>query len=242
MKKLEIKYFIYTIAVLILFLLVIPTVAEAKTYYTWVDKHGVTHITENKDEIPSSRIGTIKSFESTGRFDFITTNYYYVKNNSHKFIRYFVYLLILFIAFIVIRKAIKNISKSRNEKKLNKHLQEIESSGISGLSTYQLKLKISEVLENMGYMLKSPDTQFEGLIDYIGYKHGEKYAISIHESENLVSKIVVSEIDREKFKHSCEKTIIVSTSFFEEDVAEYAKSIGCELIDKKKLSSLILNN
>ena len=92
----------------------------------------------------------------------------------------------------------------------------------------------------MGYKLSSPNTQFDELIDFIGFKGGEKVAIAIHDSENFVSKIVVSEIDREKHKHDCKKSMIVCRTYFEEDVIEFAKSVDCELIDKERLSKLLL--
>ena len=110
------------------------------------------------------------------------------------------------------------------------------------MNNVQLKEKVSQALESMGYKLNIPNTQFDELIDYIGVKRGERVAICIHESENLVSKIVVSEVDREKYKHSCDKSMIISTNYFEEDVEEFANSIDCELVDREKLSKLLLNN
>lgn len=242
MKKQKIKYSIYITTLLTFFFLVISiSLADAKTYYTWVDEKGVTHITEFKDEIPKNRLRTVKTFESKGRFDFLTTGYYYVKSNIHKFLKYIVFILIGIVALFILRKVLKSIRLRKNQESLEKRNREIEDSRISSLSSYQLKLKVSEVLENMGYKLSTPNAQFEGLIDYIGFRDGEKVAICLHESENLVSKNVVSEIDRERHKHSCNKSMIICRTYFEEDVTEFAKQIDCELIDKEKLSNLLLN-
>ena len=212
---------------------------ESKTYYTWVDRNGVTHVTEYKDEIPKSRLNTVKTFESRGRFDFITTNYFYIKSNLHKFIRYVVYFLLAVLALIILRRIFKNIRMRSNQYRLNKRIQKIDDSGVSSLSSYQFKVRARELLEKTGYKLSSPNTQFEELIDYIGFKNGKKFAICVHDSENLVSRIVVSEIDREKHKHLCDNSLIVCRSYFEEDVIEFAKEVGCELIDKDKLSELL---
>jgi len=243
LKKHKFKYSIYFTAILTFFILVISTsFVEAKTYYTWVDKNGVTHITEFKDEIPKNRISTIKTFESSSKYDFLVTNYVYLKSNIRKILEYLVYLLIGIILLILLTKIIKSIKLSINKKKLKKSIENIENAGVSKLNKAQLKERVSQALEDMGYKLSTPNTQFDELIDYIGINRGERVAICIHESENLVSKIVVSEVDREKYKHSCDKTMIISTAYFEEDVAEYAKSIDCELIDKEKLSKLLSNN
>ena len=113
MKKQNIKYSIYIFVISTFFILLLSTsLVEAKTYYTWVDKNGVTHITENKNEIPGNRIDTVKTFESRGRFDFITTNYYYVKSNFHKFIRFIVYFFIAVITLLILRQI---VSKGKTE-------------------------------------------------------------------------------------------------------------------------------
>ncbi|MGI9535322.1 MAG: restriction endonuclease [Thermodesulfobacteriota bacterium] len=243
MKKQNIKKSLYITSLLILFILLLSlTTVNAKTYYTWVDSNGVTHITDLKDEIPKSSIKSVKTFESRGSFDFITTKYFYLKNNIHKFTKYFVYLLIGLIVLIIFWISVKSINRRRNQERINRSINNFEKSGISSLNTYQFKSRIRDVLENMGYKLTTPNSQFEELIDYIGFKAGKKVAISLNEGENLVSKNVVSEVDRERQKHSCEKSMIICKSYFEEDVFEFAKRIDCELIDKDRLSQLLLKN
>ncbi|MGI9553730.1 MAG: restriction endonuclease [Thermodesulfobacteriota bacterium] len=243
MKNLNINKSLYITTILIFFILLLSlTAVNAKTYYTWVDSNGVTHITEFKDEIPKSRVKTAKTFRSKGGFDFITTKYIYLKSNIHIYTGYIVFLLIGLFVLIVFRTLFNNYNRNRNQKKLNKTIKNFDSSGLSTMNSYQFKSAIRDLLENMGYRISAPNSQFVELIDYIGFKAGKRVAISLNESENLVSKIVVSEVDRERQKHQCEKSMIICKTYFEEDVIEFAKSVDCELIDRERLSQLLIKN
>ena len=92
---------------LFLAVLFISTAASSSytvTYYTWVDKNGVTHVTENKEEIPKNRINTVKTFESNSKFDTVAKYYLYIKSNYHLFGKYLLYTILAIILFIILRR------------------------------------------------------------------------------------------------------------------------------------------
>lgn len=229
---------------LILFIpfLFLSETSFSKTYYTWVDKYGVTHITENPEEIPRDRTGTIKKFESKGKFSFIEQNIRYLKANRHIFIKYLIYLIAAVVFFLVLKKIYRNIRAKRNLNRIKSRIEYINKSGVETLTAENMKDRVHLLLTIEGYKLAIPDSQFNTVVDYIGEKGGKRIAISINSSENLVSKMVINDLDREKYRYDCDKSMFICRTYFEEDVPEFAKQVECELIDKDRLSKMLIKS
>jgi len=75
----------------------------------------------------------------------------------------------------------------------------------------------------------------------IAKKNDHKYAVQINRQTGSVSRLLVSDIDREKHRYGCDKAMLITNSYFSEDVIELAKSTGCELVDRDTLGKWILD-
>lgn len=239
-KTLIIKIILFTLFLSSIF---INDINASKVYYTWEDKYGVIHITDDSSSIPQEYKKTAKKYEPTNKKDrYLYKTQFLIKKYYQEIIYIFLISLIALLFIVIFNKSLKLVKQKKLTSARSELEQIIEQSGIERMNSETYKTKVKEVLKNQGYKISEPDSMLTTLIDLIGFKDGTKIAISINDSNNLISKIVVSEIDREKHKFSCKKSMVVSRSYFEEDAYDFAKNIGCRLIDKDSLARLILKS
>ncbi|HZX12818.1 MAG TPA: restriction endonuclease, partial [Thermodesulfobacteriota bacterium] len=78
-------------------------------------------------------------------------------------------------------------------------------------------------------------------INMIAKKNDHKYAVQINRQTDSVSRLLVSDIDREKHRYGCDKAMLITNSYFSDDAIELAKSTGCELVDRDALAKWVLD-
>lgn len=214
---------------------------ETQQFYSWKDENGVTHVTDDPEKIPPKYRENIKKYESISNKKYSFKKLKLFLTNNKKKITYAVSVIaVSILIFFLFQKFSRYIRAKHYKYKRTIEDKNIERSKIETLTEEKLKLKAREILIKEGYKIIEPESIYSTVVDLIGSKGSEKTAISINLGENLISKMVINEIDREKHKYNCSKSMVVARTYFDEDAWELAKKINCRLIDKRELAKLIL--
>ena len=214
----------------------------SNNFYTWEDDKGITHITENPDEIPKKYKSTAKKYNKSklnirNKFNDLTN---YISINNKIIIYLAAILIFLFLFTKILPRAVttirNKISKSQNIKIERAFLR----SGIENLDKTAFKSKVMEILAANGFEIFKLDSQVASSIDCIVLKKNKKIAVSINNNKNIISKVFVNEIEKDKQKHHCNHSMLVSSNYFDNEAHEYAKIANCKLIDRTELGKMIL--
>ena len=82
-------------------------------------------------------------------------------------------------------------------------------------------------MQNNGYKVSETNFQhFNPGIDFIAEKKGSRYYVELTSEYDLVPRLAVSDAEREKHRYNCNKVILITKSFFDEEAIELSKSTG----------------
>src|SRR3972149_4414501 len=240
------KYIKFTVIALCLIVLISPTVS-AKQLYKWVDKDGVVHVTDNPESIPSeyrssaveskpkSRSGeTIEKIESgfKNAFEEISR---LVKENIKKVVAGTLVIL----GLIALVYLLRSYLKFKEQKERERGLRALEILNIDGISRTEFENYVIRLLTHRGFKVETTGEKIALGVTLIAKKDEHKYAVQIERQTGAVSRLAVSDVDREKHRYGCDKVMIITNSHFSEDAIELAKSTGCELVDRVTLSKWV---
>lgn len=242
------KYIKFTVIALCLIVLMPPTVS-AKQLYKWVDKDGVVHVTDNPESIPSEyRSSAVKSKPKSGSgatiekiekgfknvFDEVSR---LVKENIKKVVAG----TLVIIGLIALVYLFRSYLKFKEQKERERGLRALESSNIVNINRIEFEHYISRLLTHRGFKVETPGEKIALGVTLIAKKDEHKYAVQIERQTGLVSRLAVSNIDREKHRYGCDKVMLITNSYFSDDAIELAKSTGCELVDRDALAKWVLD-
>ena len=235
-----IKRLKYLASVILLLLLISPT-ADAAKVYKWVDKDGVIHVTDNPREIPEDHVGSIEEIQiKKNEFNSLTrTIWLFIKSNLGLF------TLAIFGIFIIlmINKLTQRIMLKHSERKKRRLIQVFEKSGLDRIDNTEFKKLTKTLLENNGYTVSEITFEhFNPGVDFIAERKGNRYYVELKLDYDFVPRLAVSDADREKHRYDCDRSMLVTINFFEEDAIELSKATGCILIDRLTLAQWMLDS
>ena len=213
-------------------------------YYTWKDSNGTTHITDDINKVPKQYRNSSKKYKKvSNNYNEKLNNYY---NSSKELIAEYKIYIILFILLIIVAVLYKKLIKKFKQKFLLKRIADNEKlilkSGINNMTAHQFKLKTRELFINNEYNLDETTVEYNPVVDYIAEKNGYKYALSINLNSNAIPRILINELEKEKYRYDCKYSMIVARTIFEEEAIRYAKQVKCELLDIYKIARIIVKN
>ncbi|MGH7802483.1 MAG: restriction endonuclease [Thermodesulfobacteriota bacterium] len=242
------KYIKFTVIAVCLIVLMPPTVS-AKQLYKWVDKDGVVHVTDNPESIPSeyrssavkskpkSRSGaTIERIESgfKNAFEEISRH---AKENIKKVIAG----TLVIIGLIALVYLLRSYLKFKEQKERERGLRALEILNIDGISRTEFENYVIRLLTHRGFKVETTGEKIALGVTLIAKKDEHQYAVQIERQTGAVSRLTVSDVDREKHRYGCDKVILITNSHFSEDAIELARLKGFELVDRDTLAMWILN-
>ena len=242
------KYIKFTVIALCLIVLMPPTVS-AKQLYKWVDKNGVVHVTDNPESIPSEyRSSAVKSKPKSGSGATIEkiekgfkNAFEGVSRQAKEHIRKIITGALVIIGLIALVYLFRSYLKFKEQKERERGLRALEILNIDGISRTEFENYIIRLLTHRGFKVETTNATLDLGINMIAKKNDHKYAVQINRQTGSVSRLLVSDIDREKHRYGCDKAMLITNSYFSEDVIELAKSTGCELVDRDTLGKWILD-
>ena len=242
------KYIKFTVIALCLIVLMPPTVS-AKQLYKWVDKNGVVHVTDNPESIPSEyRSSAVKSKPKSGSGATIEkiekgfkNAFEGVSRQAKEHIRKIITGALVIIGLIALAFILRGYLKLKEQKERERGLRALEILNIDSISRTEFENYVIRLLTHRGFKVETTDATLDLGINMIAKKNDHKYAVQIERQTGSVSRLAVSDVDREKHRYGCDKVILITNSYFSEDAIELAKSTGCELVNRDILAEWILD-
>jgi len=221
-------------------LLLLPDLTFAAKLYKWVDKDGVVHMTDKPEEIPEEHSGDIEEFDiERADYKSMIANFW---KNVRKQKENIIFSIILLILFIFVFKSFKHLKSRYFEKRKKKLLYTLDKSGIDDMSRDEFRVYIIKLLEAQGFSTQSIDEgQIYRGIRLIAEKNKTKFLVHIIPDIDLGSILAVNEVEREKHRYGCTKSMLITKHYFAEDTIESTNENGCELVDRDILAEWIFN-
>ncbi len=241
------KYIKFTVIALCLIVLIPPTVS-AKQLYKWVDKDGVVHVTDNPESIPSEyRRSAVKSKPKSGSgatIEKIESGFKNVFDEASRLVKENIKRVVagalVIIGLIVLVYLFRSYLKFKEQKERERGHRALDILNIDGISRTEFENYVIRLLTHRGFKVETTGEKIALGVTLIAKKHDHKYAVQIERQTGAVSRLAVSDVDREKHRYGCDKVILITNSHFSEDAIELARSKGCELVDRYTLGKWIL--
>ena len=228
------------ILLIVCLLFLMPITSLAGKLYKWVDEKGITHVTDDPKKVPEEHKGSVRKLAPEDKLDQLTSKiedvWKDVKNEKVKIAVGIAGLIIITASY----KLLRHTKLRTNDKKREKHLKALEQSGIDLLDLAQFQKHIGALLTRQGFNLRTPEGSFNLGVDLIAEREKNRYAVQIKRQATPISGAIVNDLEREKHRYGCDRSMIISNNYFTDDALERARSSGCALIDREKLGEWIL--
>lgn len=209
----------------------------SENYYKWVDKNGVTHVTDNPNKIPPqhrSNIEIVKE-KDTG-FNAFRKNLQkqLIKNKN-----LILYILGGIAGLIVLNKLIKKLRDKSSELKKGKYDDILKKSGIDLMTIPQFRAFAKNLLSTRGFRIREMESDLDFGIDFIAEKSNTSYLVKVISDSIMTSRTLLNDLMRDTSKYGCDKALVITKNYFSEDALEFSRSSPCDLIDRNALAKWI---
>lgn len=143
------------------------------------------------------------------------------------------YLLITYWYVVIVLWAIFLIF---NHLILNKYYRSLEQSDIDNMNGYEFERYISLLLNSRGFKSQVTKERGDFGVDVLADKDNIKFAIQVKRQSNKVSQSAIREVVAGQSYYNCEKTIVITNSYFTESAKTLARVNNCELINRDSLA------
>lgn len=142
-----------------------------------------------------------------------------------------VILALVIIAFIVL-----------NERRKQERLAKSGINEIDNMSGLDFEKYLRALLLRRGFRNVSLTTTYDLGVDLIAEKDGYKYGIQAKRYKGKVGLDSVRQVVAAANHYGCDRTMVITNSYFTENAKVIAKSTNCDLIDRERLIKIILTD
>lgn len=209
----------------------------AENYYKWTDEDGVIHVTDNPEKVPPRFRTTTKVVKEkeTGKEAAIKKYKKLLRNNKQTLI----YGAAGLFGLLLLYKLINSLRNNADTSAASKYNEYLRKSGIDTMNIPQFKSYIKNVLSVKGYSVKEFEGDLDFGVDFIAEKKDVVYLVKVISDSMSTSKMVVNDVLRDTVKYGCNRALLISKNFFDEDAQKFANSSPSELIDRNGLGKWI---
>lgn len=118
-------------------------------------------------------------------------------------------------------------------------MRQLSLEAVDTMSGQEFEQYIGALLPALGYSnVRYTARSNDDGIDIIASKDGQKYAIQAKRYSSKVGKESVYPVDSaaRSPRYRCDKTMVVTNSYFTKGAKEYAHAVGCQLVDRDELA------
>jgi restriction system protein len=221
----------------------------ADEIYKWVDKNGVVHLTNHPGVIPKEYKSSVKKSvskdESRASIEKIKGGSKNAFDEALKFLeenREKIQIGIpLIVGLIALIYPLRRYLKIKGQRERQKRLRALELLNVDDMDGTEFERYIIGLLANGGFKIEKTGDSINLGVDFIARKNNLKYAVQIRRQTGPVSRIAISDIERERHRYDCDRGMLITNGYFTKDAIELAESKGCELIDRDTLARWILD-
>lgn len=235
-------------AVVCLILLAVPA-SSASKIYKWVDKNGITHFTNDPATIPPKYRGLVEESNSKSESGAIIEKIEKgSKNAFNKVIRLLeenrekilvgIPLIAVLIALVY---SLRRNLKFEGPREKQRRLRSRELLNIDNMDEAEFERYVSGLLAHKGFKVEKTRDSVNHGVDFIAQKNNLKYAVQLKRQTGTVSRVAVSDADREKHRYGCDRAMLIMNGYFTQDAMELSLSKGCDLVDRDALANWVVD-
>lgn len=214
-----------------------PTYTYCENYYKWVDRDGVTHVTDNPQKIPPEYRSTTKIVkEKDTGFKKYLKNAKKTINENKTFI---FYILAALIGLYILNKLMKTLKSKAGIRNKGKYDEILKRSGIDVMTIPQFRAFTKNLLATRGFKITELQSDLDFGIDYIAEKSNSNYLVKVISDNVMTTRTLLNDVLRDTSKYGCDKALFISKNFFSDHAIEFSRSSPCELVDRHTLGQWI---
>jgi hypothetical protein len=123
--------------------------------------------------------------------------------------------------------------------KRNQYLKSISTSQVDEMNGIEFEHYVREILVHQGYSAKVTQGSNDYGVDIVAKKGKDRYAIQVKRYSGKVSRRAVSDSVGGMSFYNCNKSMVITNSYFTKGATELANSNSCILVDRSILSRWI---
>ncbi|MEQ9620098.1 MAG: restriction endonuclease [Deltaproteobacteria bacterium] len=225
------------ILIVLIFVYASTSPALGGEIYRWTDEEGVIHLVDDPGKVPPEYRESAKTIDTedgdlTAQAKKLLI---VITRNSLTVLT----LLTIVILLLILIKSTSHFKGRRKKRKWDKIFEFYEHSGVERMDTADFKSFAAELLKHRGYEIDNLPDCVNPVTDFIAKKGDLKYAVHINTNANNVSRMIVNEIDREKARFDCDRSIVITRQFCEDQARKLGRAVGCTLVDRDTLARWI---
>jgi HJR/Mrr/RecB family endonuclease len=211
--------------------------AGAVKIYKWTDKNRVVHVVDDPEKVPTEyRRSADIIDEESGSLEAEVNNLL----AKVKSVRTALYALAgMLVLIFSITKLHSSFRTTRKISDRVKYINAYELSGIERMDSPELRRFVMGLLKHRGFTIIIPAESLNPAVDFIAEKEDSKYAVQIYNQNHNISRVIVNDLDREKAHFECNRSMIISKRYCDDDARALAARAACTLADKDTLAKWI---
>jgi HJR/Mrr/RecB family endonuclease len=142
---------------------------------------------------------------------------------------FLIYVILLLIGLSLLLLLVKKINKLRRRKII------LALSEIDFMSGEDFELYLADLLKNNGFHNVRLTEKYDMGIDIIAEKHGIRWGIQVKRYSGLIKVAAVRQVVTALNFYNCDRSMVITNSYFSKTAISLAKSNNCVLIDRKSL-------
>ena len=150
-----------------------------------------------------------------------------------RFVESYWYVVVPIVVLVIILAICSHAENERRVKALS-------ISGIDNMDGIDFEHYVKRLMENLGYSAQVTTASSDYGIDIIAKKGNDRYAVQVKRYKSNVSRKAVSDAVAGMAYYGCNKSMVVTNSYFSENAKEMAAKTNTILIDRADLSDWIL--
>ena len=211
--------------------------AGAVKIYKWTDKDGVVHVVDDPEHVPTEYGRSADIYDTESGILEAEANNLLAKVKSDSTALYLLAGILVLIFFL--KKLHSSIRTTRKISDRARYIHAYELSGIERMDSPELRRFVMGLLKHRGFTIIIPAESLNPAVDFIAEKEDSKYAVQIYNQDHNISRVTVNDLDREKARFECNRSMIISRGYYDDDARDLASRAACTLADKDTLAKWI---
>jgi len=211
--------------------------AGAVRIYQWTDENGVAHAVDDPDKVPPEYRRSADVIDTESADLKTDAEILLAKVKSYRTALYSVAGVLVLLFFL--RKLHSFIKTTRKKSDKEKYMNAYELSGVERMDSIELRRYMMGLLKHRGYTIVIPGESMNPVVDFIAEKEDLKYAVHVYDQNGNISRVIVNDVEREKARFDCNRSMIITRQYRDDDAREPGGTAGSTLVDKDTLARWI---
>jgi HJR/Mrr/RecB family endonuclease len=145
---------------------------------------------------------------------------------------YWFYLILLLCILGAILIAVLD---RQDRKRREERVRALEVDDVDHMTGREFEVYLKQLLQFLGYHVTSTKSTGDLGVDLVATKGSDKYAIQAKRLTTNVSRRAVSDAVAGMHHYGCNKSMVITNSYYTKGARELAQSTNCQLIDRDQL-------